>query len=81
MNNFFNNGPKFFKLMIRVRIYHILINIQKKIVDLKTGYLRKHFLKIYRNQMDYIIDAPLHISTNIIRMENGVRPMEHDSRN
>ena len=31
--------------------------------------------------MDYTLDAPLHISTNIIRMENGVRPMEHDSRN
>ena len=31
--------------------------------------------------MDYTLDASLHISTNIIRMENEVWPMEHDSRN
>jgi hypothetical protein len=27
MGNFFNNGPKFLKLIVRVHIYHILINI------------------------------------------------------
>ena len=27
MGNFFNNGPKILKLIVRVRIYHILINI------------------------------------------------------
>ena len=30
MGNFFNNGPKFLKLIVRVRIYHILIYIWKK---------------------------------------------------
>jgi len=38
MGNFFNNGPKILKLIVRVRIYHILINIYKNIVDLKTGF-------------------------------------------
>jgi len=27
MGNFFNNGPKILKLIVRVRIYHILIYI------------------------------------------------------
>jgi hypothetical protein len=39
MGNFFNNGPKILKLIVRVRIYHILINILKTNVDLKTGFL------------------------------------------
>jgi len=34
MNNFFNNGPKILKLIVRVRIYHTLINIhlEKKLL-------------------------------------------------
>jgi len=27
MGNFFNNGPKILKLIVRVLIYHILMNI------------------------------------------------------
>jgi hypothetical protein len=34
MGNFFNNGPKIWKLIVRVRIYHIF----KKNVDLKSGF-------------------------------------------
>ena len=30
MGNFFNNGPKILKSIVRVRIYHILTNIQKQ---------------------------------------------------
>jgi len=41
MGNFFNNGPTILKLIIRVRIYHIiLIYIWGKHVELKTGFLR-----------------------------------------
>jgi hypothetical protein len=37
MSNFFNNGTKMLKLIVRVRIY---INTSRKInVDLKTGFL------------------------------------------
>jgi hypothetical protein len=43
MGNFFNNGPKILKLIVRVRIYHILITSRKKIVALKTGFLRIFF--------------------------------------
>ena len=37
MGNFFDSGPKYLKLIVRVRIYHILIYIKEKIVGLKTG--------------------------------------------
>ena len=51
MGNFcFYNGPKFLKLFVRV-IYHILIYIQKNIVDLKTGFLIiffRRFIEIKR---------------------------------
>ena len=42
MDNFFNNGPTILKLIVRIRIYHIIIYmyIQKKNVDLETGFLR-----------------------------------------
>ena len=40
MDNFFNNGPNILKLIVRVRIYHILIYIQEKNLDLITGFLR-----------------------------------------
>jgi hypothetical protein len=44
MDNFFNNGPKILKLIVRVciHVYYILINIhlEKKKFDLKTGFLR-----------------------------------------
>jgi hypothetical protein len=46
MGNFLNNGPHILKLMVRVRIYYILIYIyKKKIENLKTGFLRKNILK------------------------------------
>ena len=38
MGNFLNNGPKILKLIVRVRKYHILINIQKQNDDLKAGF-------------------------------------------
>ena len=41
MGNFFNNGPIILKLIVRVRIYHILI----KIVDLQTEFLRIFFCR------------------------------------
>jgi hypothetical protein len=40
MGNFFNNGRILLKLIVRVRIYH---TSRKKIVDLKTGFLRIFF--------------------------------------
>jgi hypothetical protein len=42
MDNFFNNGPTILKLIVRIRIYDIIIYmyIQKKNVDLETGFLR-----------------------------------------
>ena len=45
MGNFLNNGLTILKIIVRVRIYHILINIyiEKKIVDLKTEFLRIFF--------------------------------------
>jgi hypothetical protein len=42
MGNFFNNGPKILKLIVRVRIYHILIN---DIVRLTSINLQKFFFK------------------------------------
>ena len=39
MGNFFNSGPQILKLIVRVRIYHL----EKKIVDLKTGFLRMQY--------------------------------------
>jgi hypothetical protein len=45
MGNFFNNGPTFLKLIIRVRISYINKHLEKKIVDLKTGFLRIFFWK------------------------------------
>ena len=41
MGNFFNNGPKILKLIVRVCIYHIYIS-------------KNFFLNIYRSQMDDI---------------------------
>ena len=52
MGNFLNNGPKILKLIVRVRIYHILINIQKK-NRFEIWIFKNFFLKIYRNQTDY----------------------------
>ena len=44
MGNHFKNGPKILKLIVSVCIYHILIrHLEKKIVDLKTGFLRIFF--------------------------------------
>jgi hypothetical protein len=43
MGNFFNNGPTFLKLIVRVRISYINKHLEKKIVDLKTGFLRIFF--------------------------------------
>ena len=42
MGNFFNNGSKFLKLIVRVRIYISYINkhLETKIVDLKIEFLR-----------------------------------------
>jgi hypothetical protein len=39
MGNFFNNGPTILKLIVRVRIIYQQTS-RKKIVDLKTGFLR-----------------------------------------
>ena len=50
MDNFFNNGPTILKYFFRVRIYY---TSRKKNVNLKTGFLRKKILKIYRSQTDY----------------------------
>ena len=41
MGDFFNNGPIVLKLVVGVRIYHILI----KIVDLQTEFLRIFFCR------------------------------------
>jgi hypothetical protein len=41
MGNLFNNGQHILKLIVRVRIYHILIYIYKQIVDFKTGFKDK----------------------------------------
>jgi hypothetical protein len=43
MDNFFNNGSKILKLIVRVHIYHILYKSKKINVDLKTGFLRIFF--------------------------------------
>ena len=41
ISNFFNNGLKILKLIVRVRIYKMYHDTsRKKIVDLKTGFLR-----------------------------------------
>ena len=44
MGNLFNNGPKILKLIVRVRIYHILA----------AWIFFKRNLKIYRSQTDFI---------------------------
>ena len=57
MGNFFNNGPKILKLIVRVRIYHILITSRKNIVNLKTGFLRIlfwRFIEVKRTMHVYI---------------------------
>ena len=64
MGNFFNNGPQILKLIVKVRIYHIqCINkhLEKKNVDLKTGFLRifsknkkKNARKVNRNNKEDI---------------------------
>jgi hypothetical protein len=49
IRQFFNNGAHILKLTVRVCIYHILA----KNVYLKTGFLRKNILDIYRSQINY----------------------------
>jgi hypothetical protein len=49
MGNFFNNGPIILKLIVRVRIYHILIKINNSVFNL-------HFMKVSTendNNFDY----------------------------
>jgi hypothetical protein len=44
MGNFFDNGPTILKLIVRVRIYYILNkHLEKKLLILKTGFLRIFF--------------------------------------
>ena len=44
MDNFFNNGPKILKLYVKsLYISYINKHLEKKIVDLKTGFLRIFF--------------------------------------
>jgi hypothetical protein len=54
MGNFFNNGQIFFKLIVRVRIYRILIKIWKKKCWFENWIFKNLFLEIYRSQTDYI---------------------------
>ena len=72
MDNFFNNGPKILKLIVRVRIYHILIYIEKKIVGLKIGFLRIFFCRLYRSQTDYS-EIEIAINTIILYIHLFVR--------
>ena len=53
MGNFFNNGPKILKLIVRVCIYHTLINIYKKNCWFENWSFKNFFLKINRSQTDY----------------------------
>jgi hypothetical protein len=43
MGNFFNNGPIFFLINCQSSYMYINIHLEKKIVDLKTGFLRIYF--------------------------------------
>ena len=47
MGNFFNNGPKILKLIVRVRIYHILIYMQKINCGFEKLIFKNFLLKIY----------------------------------
>ena len=53
MDNFLNNGQTFFKLIVGVRKYHILIHIQKK-CWFENWLFKYFFLEIYRSEADYI---------------------------
>jgi hypothetical protein len=55
MGNFFNNGSKILKLIVRVGIYHILINIKKKNCWFENWIFTQKILYIYRSQKDYRI--------------------------
>ena len=54
MGNFFNNRSKFFLINCQSSyISYIDIHLEKKIVDLKTGFLRNFFYRFYRSKTDY----------------------------
>ena len=50
---FFNNWPTILKLIVRVRKYHILINMQKKKCWFENWIFKNFFLEIYRSQTNY----------------------------
>ena len=58
MGNIFNNGPKILKLIVRVRIYHILINIYRSQTDYSTIlYQRnKRNLQLIKCKMKFTIE-------------------------
>ena len=54
MGNFFNNGPKILKLIVRFRIYISYFNKHlEKNCWFENWIFKNFFLKIYRSQTDY----------------------------